>query len=604
MKSFSRRRGTLRKPLLAAIAAATCGAGWAQTGTGATPGAPSIKISGGVSYGIGVRTSDPDPALLYSNNATAVGLSSTNPAGRNQDDGNLNYRKGDVFANVVTGFVDLTANQGAFSGLVRVQGWHDWELDSGAVPFGNSVNGYAANQPLSDAEARPRGKFSNIILSEAWVRGRFAPGGLPLTLTAGNQTLGWRGQGMAPGPMSVLDPIDLVALTRPGSFPEQRGIPIPALRATLQPRDDLSLDGFIQFGFRSNQTPVCGTFFSVLDAIGEDGCTTTMLGGPSTLSDAGQLASQRVILQRDTLSPGGSGQFGVQARWNASKTTEFGFAAARYHSRIGYFNVVKSTIPGSNPFVPGDARNPAFELEYPKGIEIFALDFKHVLDVTTLYGSVGYSPNRPLGYPIGEVSQAFASPIAVVNLFRAQERATLPGDVFAAWDRRHVSEWQLGGIHPMKGALGASSLVLRGELNARYVHDLPDPTVLRYQRPDVFGVGPVNGGCAAGASAVSCSNDGYVTRWAWGYQLAAVATYPNAIGYVGLRPRVAFAHSVKGYSYDGLLREGRKIVQLGIDALVGQATVSLGLVRNVGGGSTYDNARDRNYATAAVSLRF
>jgi hypothetical protein len=585
-----------------AVAALACGSALAQQ-QDAKPAGSLLKINGGVSYGVGARATDPDFDLIQTKNAAAVGWISTNNGGRNQDDGKLNYGKNDVFTNVVTGFVDVAAERGPISGLVRIQGWHDFELKDGGVPWGHTPNGFVAGQPLSDASARQRGKFSNVIVSEAWLRGRFDAAGAPVTLTFGNQSIGWRGNGLVAGPMAVIDPADFTARNRPGGFAEQGSIPITALRLSATLPQNLSMDAFVQFGFRENQNPICGSFFAVVDR-GEDGCNLTMVNlQAQTLSDREILASNRILRQSETVRAGDDGQFGISTRWKATPSTDIGIAFARYHSRISYGTYIKSTIPGNTPYVPGDARNPQSGLSYPEGLKTVALDFKHELKPATIYGSVGYTPNRPLAYPIGEITNTFVTPATTASLFRSLERAVVAGGYFEAFDRHKTSEWQLGGTYPLQKVLGASTLVLRGEVNARYVHDLPDPTVLRYARPEVFGLGPVNGTCPAGTSAITCSNDGYVTRFAWGANLQAVATYPNAISQVTLRPRVSLATSIKGYSYDGLLKEGRQVVQLGLDGVYKQVTMSVNAVRDVGK-STYDNLRDRNYYTASVAMRF
>ena len=223
-----------RNQLAAAIAAIACSPAWAQTIPTTAADAPTVKLTGGISYGLGVRTSNPAPELLFVNNAGPAGLSTTNTAGRNQDDGNMNYRKGDVFTNVLTGFVDLGLAQGPFSALARVQGWYDRELASGGVPWGHSPNGFKEGAPLSDSAARPRGKFGNVIVSDLWVRNRFHAGEVPIDVTAGNQYIGWRGNGLLPGAVASIDPSDTMARNRPGVFAEETLIPLPAVRARLK----------------------------------------------------------------------------------------------------------------------------------------------------------------------------------------------------------------------------------------------------------------------------------------------------------------------------------------------------------------------------------
>lgn len=600
MSTRSRRRhGRTQQKIAAAVALLTCGAASAQVAQ--RPDAPApFRITGGVSYGVGVRTSDPDTSLLMVNNARSVGLVSTNPAGRNQDDGNLNYREGHVFSNALNAFADFQLSQGPISALVRLQGWHDFELKDGGVPFGHAPNGYQPGAPLSDSGARARAKFSNALISTAFVRGNVNVADLPVTVTFGNQNIGWRGYGIAPGPMSVLDPVDLSARARAGSFQEMGTIPFPAIRSSAKLAGGLAVDGFYQLGFQASQLPLCGTFFSPVDVYGNDGCERLMNPAVgATRTDRELLAQGGTINFGAGSKPNNSGQFGLAARWNPKPETELALSYARFHSRASFVDFVKHQFTtGTASFAANDPRNPSASSVYPRGIQLLTLEGKHDLKPVTVYGSVGFSPNRPIGYPIGEIAGTFLTPANTV--FRQYERNVPLGGTYSAWDRRNTSDWQFGANHQFRNALGAATLALQGEVNAKIVHDFPDFNQVRYGRPDVFGLGPVNGVCANPAV---CTNDGYVTRSAWSYTLQAVATYPKVFGEITLRPRIALTHDVKGYSYEGSMKEARVRVGLGLDAVYDKTTFSLGIVRNAGK-SDFDNTRDRDYITLSVASRF
>jgi Protein of unknown function (DUF1302) len=577
------------------------GAGRPSQGGARQETSAPFRISGGVSYGIGVRTSEPDAFLLMRNNAATIGVTSTNALGRNQDDGNLNYGKGDVFTNVVTGFADFNLSQGPISAQVRVLGWHDFELKDGEVPFGHVPNGYQPNQPLSDASARPRGRFSNVVVSTAVVRARTSVADMPLTITAGNQNIGWRGFGIAPGPMAVLDPADVPAIIRPGGFPESRLIPFLALRGGLKVSNTVDVDAYYQLSHELSQNPLCGTFFARTDVYGQDGCELQMNAGQgATRTDQQMLAQNITTAYARSEKPASGGQYGISTRWKPNPDAELALSYARYHSRGGYIAWTKSLITTVPVWIPGDPRNAGAFSEYPRGIHVLALEGRHDFKPVVVYGSVGYSPNRPLGYPGAEMSQTFTSPPTVSTIFRARERALAPGEVFHGWDRLKMSDWNLGATHEVQGLLGAASIALQGEINARIIHDLPDPNVLRYQRPDVFGMGPVNGVCGNPAM---CTTDGYVSKTAVAYTLQAAATYPNLIGSVTVRPRLGVSHSVKGYSADHLVKEGRVRLALGADVVYGRTTATLSLVRDVKR-SDFDNLRDRSFVSLGVSTRF
>lgn len=601
MSARSKRRHACTQTKIAAvIALLSTGTAFAQVEQRPAPLSPTLRMTGGVAYGIGVRTSEPDTSLLMINNARAVGLVSTNPAGRNQDDGNLNYRRGDVFSNALSGFADFHWGTDRLSALVRVQGWHDFELKDGGVPFGHVPNGYTAGEPLSDSGASSRGKFSNVIISTAVVNAKVDVANLPVSVTLGNQNIGWRGYGITPGPMSVLDPIDFAARARAGSFPEMGLVPFPAIRSSFKLPSGVSLDGFYQLSFRPNQLPLCGTFLSPVDVYGGDGCNKVMnAAAGATRSDREMLAQSGTINFTPGAKPGNSGQFGLSARWTPRPESEVTVSYARFHSRALYADFTKSRFPsGPATFAPGDPRNPSANSVYPRGIQVLALEGKHDFKPVTAYGAVAYSPNRPIGFPLGEIAQTFLTP--ALTVFRQYERQLAPGQNFNAWDRRHTSDWQAGARHQFKSILGAATVAVQGEVNAKIVHNLPDMNQVRYVRADVFGFGPVNGTCFNPAV---CTNEGYVTRSAWSYTVQAVATYPKLLGAVTVRPRISLVHDVKGYSYDGAMKQGRVRLALGVDAVYGKTTFGMGVVHNAGR-SDFDNTRDRDFVTFSIAHRF
>jgi hypothetical protein len=560
---------------------------------------PQYSVTGGVSYGVGIRSSDPSSDLLSSRNASTAGLSTTNTPGRNQDDGNMNYRKGDTYANVATAYADLNAVQGPLSAMLRVQGWHDFALKDDGVPWGHSPNGYAAGQPLSDTNAGARGKFSNVLISNAWIRGKVDAWDVPVTVTAGNQNIGWRGMGTVAGPMAVLDPVDMMALGRPGAFAETSRIPVTALKAAFNLDKSISVDTFYQFGFQANQTPVCGTFFSAADR-GLDGCNITNLLSATVSDRSAYNDPLKSINQAPIQDPSSGGQFGIRTKFQITPKSEVIASVARFHSRSGYSNVVKGTNTTYTTMSSNASLNPQTQTVFPEGIQVFALEAKHEMEPGIAYGSVGYSPNRPIGYSQGEIVQTFTSTTS--TLYRSQANAIASGGIFEGWDRRNTSDWQAGWIpKPIKNMLGATSIALRAEVNAKIVHDLPDSSSARYGRPEVFGLGPVPGSSCTGGT-LACTNEGYVSNYAWGYSLNAVANYAQVFGQFNMRPRLGFSHNVKGYSYDGLFKEGRKTVALGVDILHDKTTFAIGMFNNHG--SIYDNTKDRNYYYASISQRF
>ena len=105
------------------------------------------------------RARDPDRQLVGFNNAPeypgARGAVSVN------DDGNLNYRKGDLIAAPIVYTTDLELryrSQYGFYGKLR--SWYDYAGENETVPHGTIGNGYVPDQKLQDSDYYDYNKFS------------------------------------------------------------------------------------------------------------------------------------------------------------------------------------------------------------------------------------------------------------------------------------------------------------------------------------------------------------------------------------------------------------------------------------------------------------
>lgn len=152
-----------RPILLRRSCAALLLAGWAGGVLGA-----DVKFGGRITYGEVIRVQDRDPDLLTGVNASVVGLAGFGSGG-NADDANTNYARWDAASHAVKGLFELSASEGPWSAALRVKAWRDLGLLHDERPWGNVVNGYAADAPLSDAGAARRTRFDGVALAEAWV---------------------------------------------------------------------------------------------------------------------------------------------------------------------------------------------------------------------------------------------------------------------------------------------------------------------------------------------------------------------------------------------------------------------------------------------------
>jgi uncharacterized protein DUF1302 len=96
-------------------------------------GDAEVSISGVVSAGTSIRTQSPNPAFITRANGADAGVPGIAPAGRNQDDGNLNYRRGDpvsrpestpVWPGEASRYVQRAKNPGVRTRDSRLPGRH------------------------------------------------------------------------------------------------------------------------------------------------------------------------------------------------------------------------------------------------------------------------------------------------------------------------------------------------------------------------------------------------------------------------------------------------------------------------------------------------
>ena len=566
-----------------------------------------LTVKGSISAGTAYRTESQDATLLPNVNSSQVGIAGnaiTPTAGRNQDDGNLNFNKGDPVSQVVNGYLSMEYKLGDYGGLFSAKAWYDYALEKRDVPWGNSPNGYAPDAPLSDAGAQPRSKFGGVALDNLYVNGHNQVSNLPLEWNLVWQKLDWGNRYLVVGGLRDLNPIDIPALTRPGMLQrdQETRIPVPQIFARLGITNTTSLEGFYQFHFERNALNECGTFYSGADWT-SDGCNAVVFGNQT---DRAALATGNFIHRDANVLPSNAGQFGLALTQSVEEwATKFGAYFARFHSRFGYAGFTKADRPvGSPPYIPTnpDGLNPTYFLEWPEGIRMMALTFETRFKGGTTFGELSYRPNQPLQFNAADLLNAVVTNGGPTQL-RDRANALPPGGVLTGFERHKALQVQLGAVGLVPGVLGASALNWGAEFVYKDIPDLPDPNVLRFGRSDVFGQGPVNGVCPPPAVASQCTSDGYVSRNAWGFRTVLGLRYADVAQGVDLTPSLLFGQDVSGWSGDGAILEGRKLAILSL-----RANFKGGFVGDISWlptwGGTYNNQRDRSAIAIYVGQRF
>lgn len=562
-----------------------------------------FKTSGRVTFGASYRLESADPKLLYAYNAAAVGLTGLSASGQNADDANTNFRKHDVTSRVLKGYLDLAANEGRFSALVRIKAWRDFALRDHPRAWGNSASGYTAGAPLSDRGAPLLSRFSGIALSDYYVQHSLEIGGMRVLGRVGQQSLRWGERASFGGGLQALNPADLPAIRRPGVVPQETRIPVPALFGRLDLSAALALEGFVQTRFRASAMDMCGTFWSVADYL-VNGCDKAYAGMPAA-SDRTRERNGAYLKRIASPSSTGEAQYGIGLAWkSAMLATDFGLYHARYIGRTPTPGLRKSTRVGP-ALVAGDpdGKNIAFFTEYVPGIELYALTFDRKLAAARLYGEVSYRPNQPLQLPPGDVLGALLSASAPA-LLRADANAVAPGGYFHGFDRYPATQAQVG-IQRDWTLAGGTVLAGAAEVVLKHAGSLPDPAVRRYMRADVFGVGPVFGVCNVSTATPEkqCSQDGYVSSDAWAYRLRLDARHGEVLPGLNCTATAIFTHEVKGWSYDLMINEGRRTLNLALRMEYRQRYLAELSVTPIWGGD-YNAQSDRDQLAMAVGVKF
>jgi hypothetical protein len=567
-----------------------------------------VTTHGTVTLGTAIRTEAPDPALIGAANGAAIGITSFG-VGNNSDDPNLNYRRGDLVSSVLKGFGTLDISRDGIGLFLSGKAWTDFTAANASVPWGNMPNGYTPNTPLGDASFDSRGRFSGISLQEAYLYAATGAAAVPASFKLGYQVIRWGIPTTLGGGLGALNAVDVAALRRPGWLIDEIAVPMPAIFARVAAGPNINIEAFYQFANTYNVIDGCGTFYSTSDFY-TAGCDGIVVG--NKLSDPAALAGGLIAHRVGDMNPQNpQGGIGVTYK-DAARGFELGAYYAHVNWRRGMPDALVTTRSTAVPFIPGnpDGRNAAYFLEYVPDVDTFALNGKTRLGTgTTILAELTYRPNQPLMLNGTDLLNAFVSSIAPTPL-RADANSAPLGSVYPGYDRYHTLQFNLVAVQPLpRGVLGAQGGSVGAELSVKHVFDLPDPAVRRYERSDIFGLGPVNGSCAIGIAIGStlpqyCNFDGYVTPTSYAVRLRGSLLYADVfVPGFNVSPSITYGWDVKGWSYDGLVNEGRQFVTL---ALRGEyrKTWFAELSYSPTWGGKYNVVRDRSFAALVVGAKF
>ncbi len=575
----------------AAASALTCALlpAWPAHAVLLTGGAVETSLESLLSAGATWSTASPDKDFIGLNKGGNA-LSEAN------DDGRLNFRRGDLVSQVIKGVHSLSVRYGDSSLFVRGKYWYDVELHDDERPF----------KPIRDNGRERAARTRGAQLLDAYVDHRFELAAQPGLVRLGRQVVNWGESTFLQGGINAINPVDVPAFRRPGAEVREGLLPVDLFYLSRSLSDNVTVELFYQLRWEATVLENCGTFFSTADVSARgcddnltllitrddtyeavyaqalaDGASPAMAAAAADATLAG-LAAQGVrwgTPDEGVLMPRApdreardAGQYGVAlTTWLPDAATEFGLYTMTYHSRTPYLGgMLPETTVYANaagfgalaPVVVG--ANARYYLSYPEDIRLYGASFSTSLPGGLAWsGEVSYRPNLPIQVNATDIVYAGVKPLGVAYA-GASPLSLVPGQDYRGYQRKEVTQWQSSLIGYLGPVFGAAQMTLAGEVGVVHTGGLESLHDVRY--------GPGPGGtpgaeCATGGALVNyCHNDGYVTRTAWGYRARAMLRYNDVFAGVNLRPSLAWSHDVQGHAGNGVFSEGDRAVSVALDA--------------------------------------
>lgn len=573
MKSINLRK----TPLALAIAAVGFGASSSALAFSfETEGGVKGSFDSTISFGVQRRMKSPDPSIIANENGGNVG-SFGDPQGAQltgtvspnfnylqADDGNLNYKKGDIVSEVLKGTHELgLKEEGNWAALARVT----WSSDFKAAK--------TRRTPLDD-EAK-KAVQANASILDFWVSKDFRLGENAAKVKIGNQVLSWGEDIFIIGGINTINAVDLRKAHIPGTQVKEILLPAPIISFSSALGGGFSTEAYYQMRWNKLILDPAGTYWSSADFLGKGGKRGAWVSADFGLAgdfnpniagrDLASLTAAGGLIPIEITSPKNSGQYGLNLRFKPSGgDTEYAGYYIRYHDKAPFVGFrALGGLPGA-----------AIE-QYAEDRVLYGASMNTKVGEWAVGAEISYRPRDSV--MIDPTVPTVAGPYSliglngvVVNGYKAEKK----------WQAQMTGFKLLSPDIPR--ALGAAEGYIMGEV-----------AVTRYPGLDLSGAVPY-----------LLNNYTLPSKTSWGYVAEFGLTYANIFnsGWT-MSPIVDWFHDVKGTSPSTMpFIEGRKALAVALNFDYHNKTkVSLGYTTFTGGGNL-NMMRDRDVLSANVSYSF
>jgi Protein of unknown function (DUF1302) len=559
-----------------------------------TEGGTEIDFSSTISLGVQVRLGKPQRDTVGNDNGGNVPTgarlgSQINGPGNdaaanpdfnflNGDDGNLNYKRGDITSLALKGTHEF--------GLKTTDGWR-------ALARGTWVGDFKADDTRRTELSSEARKIAvhNFTLLDAWVSKDFKVfDQRNATLRIGNQVMSWGEDIFIIGGINSINAFDLRKLHTPGTLVKEILRPAPMASLNMGLTDTLSAEAYYQWKWNAFRFDPVGTFFSGADVVGAGQrnayIPSSVLGeAPGTVGDIGagiQEGINVVPFEADRKPPKGK-QFGLSMRFKPKGAdTEYAVYYERYHDKLPF-----TTLFTDPALATRNVANIGYYNEYGKNKDLFGASFNTKAGPVAVGGEISYRPRDSVAI---DGSVPFAGQYSIFEPTRADAngRITVRGYKEEKKFQAHLTGLYFTEVNSPMGqlvkALGAAEGTLLAEVAVTHYPDLQIGTVPYLIFP-------------------SYANP---TKTSWGYAFEFDLSYPRVWGSDwNLTQVTVFTHDVAGISPNTLpFVKGRKSLFLGLNfdnSSVWKA--QFGYTAFFGGGLS-NIIRDRDNFSASLSYSF
>ncbi len=564
-----------------------------------------------LSAGVQIRMQDPDKTLYGIANG---GVSRS----VNDDNGNLNYKKGDVTSAPIKATHDLELTWRNFGVFNRVSYFYD-------------IENHDSNKLGSRGEDRLGAEFD---LLDLFVYGNFNVAGRSVSARLGRQVVSWGESTFIPNGINAINPVDVSKLRQPGSEIKEALLPLPMFWSSISLTDSLSTELLWILSWDKTEIDPNGSYFSTTDVLSDDS-TRVFAGFGRGLDERSPPGAQAWGQRQADRNPDDQrNQYGISFRYlsEALNNTEFGLYYLKYHSRTPLVSGVRAsqTPPVTNPLglftnAPGGTGSAFYFGEYPENIELFGLSFNTSGPFgIALQGEYSYRPNQPvqredveivlavLGLPNDITGRNFVAGPGGTPIPAA---ATVPaGTIIKGYERAAVHQVQATATKAFGPTFGAQQFSTVFDIG--YTHmELPDGMLFNGPATNLPSDPSFTTPALPLSQGAIQNGEGYADPSSWGYRVVGRLEYENVIGAAGLAPRVVFSHDVNGVG--ATFNQETKALTLGLGLNYLQRWQADLAYTSFFGGRTYsgtDNAgsyassanplKDRDFLALSVSYAF